>query len=265
MAVMNVTYKSYELKRYIDFKVILPIEDTTKLTSNPKKPEKFKTIYLLHGYTGNCSDWLMSSRISKLARDRNLAIVMPSGENSFYEDDEKTGNNFGLFIGRELIEVTRKMFPLSTKKEDTVVAGLSMGGFGSLLIGSRFANTFGKIICLSAGFLFEEILFGNITNDEVSETKNRLEYILGDDLTLGEASQKHPVYHIKKAIESNIMPNVYMACGSEDFLYENAVKTRERLIELGVNVTWQEGQGEHTWIFWDAFIEKALIWLEEND
>lgn len=266
MAIMNVTYKSYALRRYVDFKVILPIEDTTNFQVEPKgKPEKFKTIYLLHGYTGNCSDWLMSSRISKLARDRNLAIVMPSGENSFYEDDEKTGNLYGVFVGKELVEVTRKMFPLSTKKEDTIVAGLSMGGFGSLLLGSRFSQTFGSIICLSAGFLLDDILNETIKADEVRETKKQLLQLLGDESECSENSNKHPVYHVKKSIALNQMPSVYMACGTGDFLYDNACKTRDRLIELGAQVTWQEGEGEHTWIFWDEYIEKALDWLKNND
>lgn len=49
---------------------------------------------------------------------------MPSGENRFYLDDEKSGELYGEFIGKELVEFTRKLFPLSDKREDTFIAGL---------------------------------------------------------------------------------------------------------------------------------------------
>lgn len=57
---------------------------------------------------------------------------MPSGDNAFYIDQPKMNNNYGEFIGRELVELTRKMFPLSDKREDTYIGGLSMGGYGAL-------------------------------------------------------------------------------------------------------------------------------------
>ena len=70
---------------------------------------------------------------SRFANERGLCVVMPSGENMFYVDQEHTHNHYSQFIGEELVEMTRAMFPLSHKKEDTFIAGLSMGGYGAIV------------------------------------------------------------------------------------------------------------------------------------
>lgn len=78
---------------------------------------------------------------------------MPSGENRFYLDDEKSGELYGEFIGKELVEFTRKLFPLSDKREDTFIAGLSMGGYGAIRNGLKYAENFGCVIGLSAALV----------------------------------------------------------------------------------------------------------------
>ncbi len=258
MAVMNVTYMSYCLKRNVDFKVILPIEDTKNFDPNPKgKPEKFKTVYLLHGYSGSSWDWLYGSRIAKIARDRNLAIVMPSGENSFYIDHEEAELYFGTYVGKELVEVTRKMFPLSKKREDTMIAGLSMGGFGSMLVGSRFSETFGAITSLSGGFVLYDLKQGS---EVLRMPQKALERMLGD-LTTIVGSERDPQAMAQKAVKNNTMPPVYMACGTEDFVYANNVQMKKDLEAMGASVTWVEAAGAHEWTFWDQYIEMAIDWF----
>ena len=106
----------------------------------PTREGPWPTLYLLHGYTGNQVDWLYRSDIEKWAMQHGYAVIMPSGGNSFYLDNETTGERYGVFIGEELVEVTRKMFPLSHKREDTVIAGLSMGGYGAIRNGLRYAG-----------------------------------------------------------------------------------------------------------------------------
>ncbi len=64
-------------------------------------------------------DWVNGTRIQRFAEMNDLVVVMPSGENSFYVDMPNGSDNYGDFIGRELVELTRKIFPLSHKREDT--------------------------------------------------------------------------------------------------------------------------------------------------
>lgn len=264
MAVMNVTYMSTCLKRYVDFKVILPIEQTGDPIANYKnKPDKFKTVYLLHGFSGNSSDWLINSRISKIARDRNIAVVMPSGENSFYVDHEKRGIYYGSFVGEELVNATRKMFPLSNSKEDTFIAGLSMGGFGSLLVGCQFAETFGGIISLSGGFVLEDILQDKQPDYLNANTREYYESVFGDlNEVLG--SNKDPLAVASKAKKQGYVPLIYMACGSEDYLFERCKETKNALLKSDIEVKWIQDKGAHDWVFWDKYIEKSIDWMLEN-
>ena len=48
------------------------------------KDHKYKILYLLHGLLGNYTDWVSQTRIQKWAEEKNLAVVMPSGDNAFY-------------------------------------------------------------------------------------------------------------------------------------------------------------------------------------
>ena len=57
--------------------------------------------------------------------------------------------NYSTFVGKEVVEMTRKLLPLSHKREDTYLAGVSMGGYGTLLNGMRYADTFGRIAAMS--------------------------------------------------------------------------------------------------------------------
>lgn len=115
MAFIQVSFMSKTLMRTVPLQVILPVDKFT--FGQPEREEKpFKTLYLLHGIFGNETDWVHGTRIQRWAEEKNLAVVMPAGENAFYVDQPSIGAMHGQFIGEELVEITRKMFPLSEKK-----------------------------------------------------------------------------------------------------------------------------------------------------
>ena len=150
MALLQMEFRSAALKRTVSLNVILPAE---------RFQGPYPTLYLLHGLTDNCSGWLSYTRIRLWAEESGLAVVMPSGENSFYMDIlVKDGclGDFGEYVGRELVEVTRELFPLSRKREETFLAGLSMGGFGACRNALKYSDTFGKAAILSGALHFYE-------------------------------------------------------------------------------------------------------------
>lgn len=148
MALIQVNFLSEALHRMVPVQVILPAE---------KAQPPYKTLYLLHGVLGNDTDWMSGTSIQRWAEEKELAVVMPAGENSFYLDDEKGYRRYGHYIGEELVEVTRKIFPLSTRREDTYLAGLSMGGYGALRNGLKYSETFSRIAALSAALFMDEL------------------------------------------------------------------------------------------------------------
>lgn len=258
MALIQVNFVSKSLMRTVPIQVILPV-DKFSLSDKPLREEKpFKTLYLLHGIFGNYTDWVTNTRIQKWAEKKNLAVVMPSGDNAFYVDDPAGGNLYGQFIGQELVDITRRMFPLSRKREDTYIAGLSMGGYGAVHNGLKYHETFSHIATLSGALhLFEE----NMIDDIVKDTR-----CLGDPKEALK-SDKNPrvqletIKKLQAADPTVTFPKIYQTCGTEDFLYEANCLYRDVFRAYGVDLTWDERPGEHDWNYWDETIQDVLAWL----
>ena len=82
MAILQATVFSRALNRTVPITVILP-SDKYDWDGNAMAEPPFQTLYLLHGAIGSTLDWITGTRISRWAMDRNLAVVMPSGDNSY--------------------------------------------------------------------------------------------------------------------------------------------------------------------------------------
>ncbi len=251
MAIIHASFLSKSLFRTVDITVILPVD---KIFAQPSEEKPFKTLYLLHGLLGSQYDWISGTRIERWAMAKNLAVVMPAGENGFYIDQKETGRNYGEFIGEELVAMTRKMFPLSKNREDTFIGGLSMGGYGAMRNGLKYSDTFSHIISLSGALqLFEdekETGVGTIA----SELSNFGDY---QEALRSDRNPKNMIFDKKFTHK----PKVFMAVGSEDtLLLANRIYQRY-LKENGFSLTYYESKGNHDWDFWDHYIKIALDWL----
>ena len=252
MALLQVNYMSKSLFRIVPVNVILPADrfdaDTNRYLNG--KNQKYKTLYLLHGLLGNYTDWVSQTRIQKWAEEKNLAVVMPSGDNAFYFNSRTPWNDYGTFIGEELVEITRRMFPLSEKREDTFIAGLSMGGYGALRNGIVYSETFSHVAGLSSALhIFED------TSEEANIG-------LFDNMEAAAGTDMNPWVAVDEMLSENrCSPQFYMACGTKDDLMRINVSFRDYLREKGIEVTWDEENYGHDWDFWDSQIKKVLDWL----
>lgn len=262
MAIIKVDFFSTSLLRTVTINAIVPVDKMTFPGAPVRVKKPFKTLYLLHGIFGNYTDWVNGTRIQAWAQDKNLVVIMPSGENKFYVDNPKTGEMFSQFIGKELVQITRDLFPLSNKREDTFIGGLSMGGYGALINGLRFNETFSHIAALSSGLVLDKVM-NSTYEDGMMPTDNRGYYegVFGDlDQLIG--SEKDYNALIKKLVkEKKDIPNIYLACGTEDFLISQNRDFHRLLKDNKVKVTYVEGPGTHNWEFWDTYIYKVLEWL----
>ena len=249
MAVLSVSFYSEALWRQVPVEVILPI-DKWEDGVNTQLGKKFKTLYLLHGLHGDHMDWVTKSGIRRYAEDNDLAVVMPAGDNSFYVDREAMRANYGDFIGRELVEITRAMFPLFHKWEATYIGGLSMGGYGAMRNGLKYNRTFSRIIALSAALQ-------NFEPGEVTFRKYR-ESLFGD-LDKAKDSDLNPRWLLEH-LEGPV-PKVFLACGTEDGLLSHSRLYKGPLAEAKVPTHYEEWEGGHTWDFWDEGIRKAIHWI----
>lgn len=274
MAVFNFTFYSSSLGRTAEVTAIIPAEPPMFPGMAPFDPNKpFRSIYLLHGYSGSHVDWLRGTRIEQLAQMHRIAVFCPSGENSFYIDDKARSALYEQFICKELIDFTRRIFPLSKERKDTTISGLSMGGYGAIRNGFKNSDVFGNIAAFSSALITDGLAKMLEQPPAASEdappspmmspsyfihTFGNLDQIIGSDVD--------PKALAKKLIDSGAkLPNLYMACGSEDFLIEQNRDLHNYLTEIGYEHLYTEGTGTHSWEYWDKHIEQALIWLDELD
>ncbi|MFV0556405.1 MAG: alpha/beta hydrolase [Lactovum sp.] len=249
MSVIRANIYSQSLMRTVDISVILPVDKTGQTL------EEFKTLYLLHGIMGSDLDWLINSNIKLLAEKHNLAVVMPSGENACYVDDIEGERRYSQFIGEELLELTRKMFPLSQNREDTYIAGLSMGAYGALINGLKYRQKFSEIGSFSLALIPDMI----IENGEGISSKLFFEKIFSCSQKEAEETYLNP----RHAIEANRenLPNFYIACGREDFLFTHSQDFSDYLTNKKIKHHYYTCQGQHDWEFWNHIIKRYISYL----
>ena len=263
MAIIEVNFISKCLMRTVTFNAIIPVDKFGPQAENAEQ-KPLKTLYLLHGIFGNYTDWVNGTRIQAWAEANDLAVIMPSGENRFYLDDEKSGELYGEFIGKELVEFTRKLFPLSDKREDTFIAGLSMGGYGAIRNGLKYAENFGCVIGLSAALVHDTWKDADNSAPIFTFRRNYYEAIFGEYDKVKGSDKDPKALLLKLKEEGRPVPKMYLCCGTEDGLVTATRDFRDFLNENGVDLTYVEGPGKHDWVFWDTYIKKVLDWLPLN-
>ncbi len=246
--------KCKSLQRRTSISVILPsdnihfLQDTEEIV-----PQPYKTLYLLHGLYGSDDIFLANTSIQKFAEDNGVAIVIPCGENSFYVDNPKAHAYYGEFVGQELLDITRNIFPLSDRREDTFIAGFSMGGYGAIRNGLKYSQNFSKIGMISAALITDDIV--NYTSDDnVLRSHEFYESIFGDLDNL-KNSDKDPKYLIDNTDD---IPDIFMACGENDFLIDKNIDFYEFLKSRNIDADFIRAPGEHTWEFCDEYIKEFI-------
>ena len=244
---------SDQLYRPIEFEVMMPDVHTIELPWAQKREtdRPDKTIFLFHGFSGNAGLFIPEYLIEK----HNIAVVMPSVENSFYLDAEATGRKFCTFVGEELPAFMRRTFGLCSSKDDTYVLGLSMGGFGALHTGLRYPDTFGKIGAMSSALIHHEVAgMKEGTGNAVANYAYYREVFGEPSKLLG--SENDPEELVKRLInDGRELPEIFMACGTEDFLLEENRAFHRFLENGGVQHTYVEDEGNHDPRFWSKYSE----------
>ena len=246
--------KCKSLQRRTSISVILPsdnihfLQDTEEIV-----PKPYRTLYLLHGLYGSDDIFLANTSIQKFAEDNGIAIVIPCGENSFYVDNRKAHAYYGEYVGQELLDITRNIFPLSDKREDTFIAGFSMGGYGAIRNGLKYSQNFSKIGMISAALIIDDMV-DYADDGNVLRSRDFYESIF-DDLDKVKDSDMDPKYLIDSCED---LPEIFMACGVDDFLFEKNVDFHEFLKSRNVDATFIKASGEHTWEFCDKYIKEFI-------
>lgn len=248
-AFLNCSFFSKALNISTNMNVILP-EDA--LDSG------CPALYLLHGYTDDYTAWMRWTSIERYARKYRVAVIMPDVQKSFYNNFPgiDSGYKYWTFVSEELIEISRRLFRLSHKREDTFVAGLSMGGFGAFKCALNRPDIF------SAAASFSGAIYIDSDLEDRRGTKE-IEMILGSwDKFKGSENDLLSV--AEKTAKLTAKPRLYQYCGTEDFLYKGNVRFRDFIQNLDFDYTYEESPGGHEWKIWDREVEKFISMLNSE-
>ena len=258
MAILQYKIKSEELDTKKDVVVILPTKSIEDMRKMPDygfyRPDKcYQVLYLYHGTTGDCWDWLRFSRIEKYAQDHCLAVVMPSVCNSNFHNIPNSYPWFD-YAAKELPKIISWTFPVSQRREDTFIAGLSMGGSGAFKIAMANPQRYGAVACLSGGFQLALWI--------EKERKAPWAAAYGSEETL-QGTMEDPFWQAEQVLtKGSVLPKLYIGCGTEDLLcYECNQQFHEHLEKIGFPHTYHLQPGGHDWDLWDSEIRLVLDWL----
>lgn len=232
--------------------VILPepgCDATPVCTGTPK------TLYLLHGLGADAGEWARLSKIEYYAKKYNFIVVMPEVHRSFYTD-AVSGPRYFTYVCEELPALCEKWLRLPAGRENTFVAGESMGGYGAVKCALRVPERFGAAATLS-GALDLPALMRRVQSGAWPEMlPQEAQALFGPDGSVPAADDV--IALVRMAAKDPDRPRLIQLCGTEDFLYEDNRAFRTAAEQAGYGHTYMEWPGEHAWPFWDAAIQRAL-------
>ncbi|MBE7042954.1 MAG: hypothetical protein E7399_05610 [Ruminococcaceae bacterium] len=240
MAHMTITRKSGALGRETQLHILAP---------NGTVETPLKVLYLLHGLSDDSTCWTRFTSLESILRDAECVVVMPEGGRSFYNDTPYRECYF-TYLTQELPKWIQFMFPISKKREDTFIAGQSMGGYGSLKAALTYPEQYGGVAVLSS----------------VCDVRRHFEdESLPVKVAFGEKPDWSSLDLYTLAEKANFAPEkpkIYQWCGMSDFLYEDNKKFQTHMESLSFDYHFCEGEGDHMWKYWDKEVVKALSFLD---
>ena len=265
MALLKIDFYSTYLKRNVMLTAVVPADkmDGNKLAKRRRGP--YRTVYLLHGLFGQDVDWIDRTHVVETAEARDLVVIMPSGEDGLYLNKPEINEWHGKFISEELVDFTRRLLPLSAKREDTALAGISIGAYTAVINGLLRPDRFGSIIALSGAFMRDRVL--EAVESHSPRKRRYYERFFGDlDTVLGTDKDYVALAERFRDNPDLEKPRFYAACGEADNLCQTNRDFVQLFRDCGFDVTYHEPDiGAHEWPFWNAWIDCALDWYAPGE
>ncbi|KAA9356524.1 alpha/beta hydrolase [Larkinella humicola] len=263
----DLTIKSTLLKKDKKFALYLPPGYETSQRAYP-------VLYLLHGGGDDQTAWLQSGNMQaivdkeiKEGRISPMIVVMPDAEMTFYMNNVAGKYQYEDYFMKELIPFIEKTYRCRTEKRFRAVAGLSMGGFGSLLYAMHHPDLFGSCAALSSGVR---------TDQQIKEMPHQ-EYLRRYRSTMGELkegenriteywNQNSILYLVQKMPEAQKKAvRFYLDCGDDDLLlYRGNSDLHSLMRDVNIPHEYRVRNGGHTWEYWRTGLPDALQFINQS-
>lgn len=251
--VENHKLNSALMKREMPYRVIVPIK------YNEQKSQRYAVIYLLHGLTGHFDNWTNQSKLADYARNYDYIFVTPEGDNGWYTDSATAPNDrYESYITQELIPEIDKNFRTVADRDHRAIAGLSMGGYGSIKFGLKNPEMFRLVGSFSGALQAASLNEKMLGSGWKALTDSIMSVYAADDSTTRKANDVFKIVNEMPAEKVKNLPFIYLSCGTEDGLIATNRDFTKLLSDKKIPHEFRELPGIHNWVFWDAQIQQFL-------
>lgn len=258
--------KSALLGGDVNYSIYLPPDYST---SNRRYP----VVYLLHGYSDNDSGWIQFGEVN-MAADKAIEariippmiIVMPDGGVSWYINDLAGKVRWeDMFFG-EFIPTIDGEYRTRPEAAYRGVAGLSMGGWGTLVCVLRHPDVFAACAAFSAAVRTDE----EVEKDEDEHWNRMFAKLFGTGLKgktrlTARYRSCNPLDLVRTLpLEDIKKVRFYIDCGDDDFLYKGNAALHVLMRDRKIPHEFRVRDGGHNWIYWRTGIVDGLKFIGES-
>jgi enterochelin esterase-like enzyme len=234
---------------------------------------QYPVLYLLHGYTDDDSGWtqfgeahLIADRLMGNGEVPPMIIVMPDAKVTWYINDDEGKAPYEDFFIQELIPHVEKTYRARVGKQFRAVAGLSMGGYGSLIYALKHPDMFAACAPLSAAVYEDE--------EMLEMEQAQWDYVFGPPLAAGlegaERLNEHyyansPLHIVRNGeVEALRSVKYYIDCGDDDFLIKGNMELHAAMIDQEIEHEFRVRDGGHTWTYWRTALPEVLAFVGQS-
>lgn len=231
----NVSHGEVHIIRYVSTPLNKPRDMYVYVPADYQnyKDRNFPALYLRHGGGDNESSWIKDGRAAVIldnliasGKATPMIIVMTNGltDGSWAGGSTVEGMNIlEEELLTDIIPTIEKRYRIKRDKENRAIAGLSMGGGQSYVIGLRNLDKFSYIGQFSAGIMAD----GNFNHN------NYTPGVMADPRNINRQ-----------------LKLLWISCGTKDPRFEGHQSFVEDLIKRGVSCEFHQSNYGHEWEFW---------------
>lgn len=227
----------------------------------------YPVLYLLHGYSDDETGWTQFGEVQAIA-DKSIAsgeapsmiIVMPDAGVTWYLNSYDNKTRYEDFLVSELIPFIEANYRARPKKEFRAVAGLSMGGYGTLLLATKHPELFAAAAPLSGAVWTDQ----EIMSMPDERWDGYMADLFGKNLKGKDRLNTHWYKNsILKIVETTPLEKLrtvrfYIDCGDDDFLIKGNMALHAAMIDKGLPHEFRVRDGGHSWSYWRTALPDVL-------
>lgn len=245
-------FDSKLMGKKMPYNILTPESYSAKESSGRRYP----VIYLLHGLGGHYDNWASKTKLADYAASYDVIIVTPEGEDGWYTDQpSKERQMYESYIVEELIPEVDRRYRTIAQRDARAMAGLSMGGYGSIKFGLKHPEMFAVVGSFS-GTLYGPMINPADLPADVSKSVTATFGPLSD-----ESKKANDLFDLVRRAPADALsklPFVYFDCGTEDRYFKSNRDFAALLLEKKVPHEFRELPGNHSWKYWDTQVAEFL-------